>query len=140
MTPHRVAVRTTVRVVDPLVLRTADALLEYSADAPLEVRATFSDAAAEVTWRWGRDVLSAAVRSGPSGMGDVRMWTAGGEVMVRLDSPAASLTGNTRCVLALPLLAVLDFLGRSARVVPFGREAEYLDLDAGIAALLDAGS
>ena len=138
MTASRVAVHTSARMVEPYPPGRCDAVLEFRTCNPLEVRVTLSDDDDSVTWLWSRENLAAAANGERAGFGDVRMWRAGPEVMVRLESDRPGPDGTTRCVLALPLPDVRRFLARARGLVPYGREADHLDLDAELRALLDA--
>lgn len=140
MTAHRVAVGAEVRMVEPPGRGTMDGLLEYRTSAPFEVRVTMSDASGRAAmWVWSREVMDAATRTcTPVGDHQVIMCSVGGpDLLVRLNGDP-SMTGNTSCVLALPLATVRRFLALTFELVPRGTESGHLDLDGELRALLDA--
>ncbi|SFD54308.1 SsgA family sporulation/cell division regulator [Klenkia taihuensis] len=85
-----------------------------------------------VEWMVARDLLHAGL-SHPAGDGDVRLWparTAGDVLFLELRAPSGhALFELSRAVLA-------GFVADSERLVPIGREADALDVDHELQALL----
>lgn len=111
------------------------AALHYEPADPFAVRISFPATAsldgADVEWTFGRELLAAGLR-GPAGSGDVRLWPCGaGRTMLELH------TEEGMAMVQLDSHELLRFLSRSFAVVASGREAEQLDLDGDLAALLD---
>lgn len=108
-------------------------LLGYSAEEPLSVRASFDTGGTRVQWVFARDILVGGLEY-PTGHGDVTCWPVrqGEEdnVCLSLTSPSGA------AALAAPAEDIRAFLDRTFEVVPLGREAEFLGLDAVIADLL----
>lgn len=139
MTAHRVLVGAVARVIEPPNPARLAALLEFRASAPLEVQMTLSDDSGSIVWLLSRDVLADAARGESAGLGDVLMWREDDALMMRL-SALPSRTGNTSCLLALPLHDIWRFLALTHDLVPYGQEAEYLEMDTALRNLLDAGA
>lgn len=86
-----------------------------------------------VTWIYARELLALGLSRPvdyPAGHMDVQVWTEGPTVRLRLSTPDGT------SVLAVPYIDVSRFVRRSYRTVPDGREADHLDVDAAIRALL----
>jgi len=85
-----------------------------------------------VEWMVARDLLHAGL-SHPAGDGDVRLWparTAGDVAFLELRAPSGhALFELSRAVLA-------GFVADTERLVPIGREADVLDVDHELQALL----
>ncbi|MEU0030745.1 SsgA family sporulation/cell division regulator [Streptomyces sp. NPDC006335] len=112
--------------------------LFYSPDTPYCVDVTFDLGGdhTPVMWTLGRELLRDGL-SGPAGMGDVHIDPTdlpSHTVRLRLDSPHGSAE------LSLPGQALGDFLRRTAKAVPYGREAEapgfLTNLDRALASML----
>lgn len=109
-------------------------VLHYDVADPYAVHATFRTGQGEgVSWVFARELLALGVNR-PSGDGDVRVWpsfSAGDEVVfIGLTSP------DGEALLQAPKRDLLDFLGRTSSICAQGREADHLDLDRAIEALL----
>ncbi|WP_164662329.1 SsgA family sporulation/cell division regulator [Streptomyces sp. S1D4-20] len=114
------------------------ARLYYSPDAPHCIEVTFDLGGdhAPVVWTLGRELLRDGV-SGPAGMGDVQIGPTdlhSRTLILRLHSPDGT------AAFSLPGQALDDFLRRTAKAVPYGREAEVpgflADLDRALASML----
>jgi len=110
------------------------ASLEYRASDPYAVAVVFFTADGPVRWVFARDLLDEGlvheVGEGDVQVAPVRDAFGDTVVQLRLASP------DGVAVLEAPADAVLDFLARSYGHVPPGREADYLDLDDVLGALL----
>lgn len=112
-----------------------DAELRYRVEDPLAVEAFFGDHAdVRVRWVFARDLLVAGLRH-RAGLGDVTVWPSTDGlgrpvVMLRLSSPDGT------ALMEADASAVGQFLDDTARLVPLGREAEHLDIDATLMRLL----
>ncbi|WP_340687920.1 SsgA family sporulation/cell division regulator [Amycolatopsis coloradensis] len=106
--------------------------LSYDTRDPLAVTLSFQrDGGQPAEWVLGRDLLVEGLVF-PVGDGDVRIHPDDedpGLVWIHLEVPAgrAELTGCCRQLAA--------FIGCTAAVVPFGREMEWMEIDASIARL-----
>ena len=111
--------------------------LDYTAADPYAVTAAFLDPTGAVLWRLSRDLLvEGMVR--PSGEGDVRMSpsrTSDGRsmIVIELHSPEGAVA------LWAPAEALHAFLQAACTEVPQGHEADHLDIDLVIAALMGLG-
>ena len=132
-------------VTQPVTLEVIDATgtamplkaeLRYDARDPYAVTTVFITNEQHIRWTFGRDLLIEGLYE-PSGDGDVHVWPcldADGRavVIIELCSPdgealVQARTGDLR-----------SFVDRVTTVVEPGTESEYLDVDAAIAALLEA--
>jgi hypothetical protein len=112
------------------------ASLRYDPADPYAIHVLFhaeSTGGEAVSWSFARELLMTGLDE-PAGIGDVRVWPwatpRGDFVALALSSPDGNaLFEVTRSVL-------VRFLRRTYIVVPRGREAEYLDLDAAVTRLL----
>ncbi len=109
-------------------------VLHYDVADPYAVQATFRTGHGDgVCWVFARELLTLGVHR-PTGDGDVRVWpswNAGSEVIfIGLTSP------DGEALLQAPTTALVDFLGCSYALCPQGQEAEHLDFDSEIEALL----
>jgi len=109
--------------------------LEYAADDPYAIRMAFHVGDGDpVEWIFARELLTVGIVR-RAGDGDVQVWPAGpdeddGTLNLALSSPF----GNARFV--VPLSPLADFLHRTYKVVPAGREPEFIDIDAELENLL----
>lgn len=83
-----------------------------------------------VRWTFARDLLRDG-RLLPTGMADVQVSPNGGLIRIRLESP------DGRATIHLERADVNEFLVDTFALVPDGREAAFLDLDAKLAELLE---
>ncbi|MEV5279845.1 SsgA family sporulation/cell division regulator [Streptomyces sp. NPDC006692] len=125
------------RLVSPAPAR-VKARLRYSPATPLVVEITFDlgEEFSPVTWTLGRDLLRDGL-SGPAGMGDAQIGPTAPEsrtLLLGLYSPGGSAEFR------LPRQALGDFLRSTAKLVPYGREAEapgfLASLDRALASML----
>ncbi len=110
--------------------------LSFRADEPYAVRATFRTGRADIQWTISRDLIAEGLVR-PAGDGDVLIWPEYGAerlVVIALRSP-----GQDEAVMEGDWAAVADFLDKTYRIVEFGTESEYLDLDSWIDRILDQG-
>jgi hypothetical protein len=109
--------------------------LEYAADDPYAIRMAFHVGDGDpVEWIFARELLTVGIVR-RAGDGDVQVWPTGpdeddGTLNLALSSPF----GNARFV--VPLSPLADFLHRTYKVVPAGREPEFIDIDAELENLL----
>jgi hypothetical protein len=115
-------------------MMTIPATLTYSVREPYAVTAVFRTSDGDVSWLFGRDLLEDGLAA-PAGDGDVAVWPSMAHgrriVCLSLVSPSGS------ALLEADHERVRAFLDSSYRAVPRGAETDHLDLDAGLAALLD---
>ncbi|MET1059377.1 MAG: SsgA family sporulation/cell division regulator [Nocardioides sp.] len=113
---------------------TVDVELSYDPADPFAVAADFDPTGERIRWTFARDLLRRGLFE-PSGDGDVRLspsTDADGEetVILQLCSP------DGESALQTPAVAVAAFLEATSRVVPFGTESSFLDIDALVARIL----
>ncbi|MFF2145778.1 SsgA family sporulation/cell division regulator [Kitasatospora sp. NPDC058190] len=116
---------------EPVTLPT---LLSFRSYDPLAVRTVFhTDTDGQVSWVFARDLLAQGLRR-PSGQGDVQVWpgAVGHEEVLNLALSSPEGTAWLRA----PLHVVAEWLERTYRLVPAGREAGGYDLDAELSRLL----
>ncbi|MEV7189878.1 SsgA family sporulation/cell division regulator [Kitasatospora sp. NPDC093102] len=116
---------------EPVTLPT---LLSYRSYDPLAVHIVFhTDADGRVPWVFARDLLAQGLHR-PSGQGDVQVWpgAVGHEEVLNLALSSPEGTAWLRA----PLHVVAQWLERTHRLVPAGREADGYDLDAELSCLL----
>ncbi|GGU96068.1 hypothetical protein HS99_0005350 [Kitasatospora aureofaciens] len=119
---------------EPVTLPT---LLSYRSHDPLAVRIVFhTDGDGQVLWAFARDLLAQGLRR-PSGQGDVQVWpgavgAVGHEEVLNLALSSREGTAWLRA----PLHGVAEWLERTYRLVPAGRETDGHDLDAELSRLL----
>ncbi|MGA9747189.1 MAG: SsgA family sporulation/cell division regulator [Nocardioides sp.] len=111
-----------------------EAELRYDAADPFAVTTVFMTGESEVSWTFGRDLLTDGLYE-PSGDGDVHVWPCldshgHAVVIIELCSPdgealVQARTGDLR-----------RFVDQMSRLVKPGTESTLLDLDATIAAIL----
>lgn len=135
LSPHA-DVDTTVEL--RLVVPDADAVslpvaLRYSVSDPFAVTVVFSGDDVSVEWVFARDLLLTGLQH-PSGDGDVHVWPswrAGSDlVLISLSSP------DGRAVLEADAADLRSFLDATITLVRPGSEAEHVDIDAAVTALL----
>ncbi|MFC4337973.1 SsgA family sporulation/cell division regulator [Salininema proteolyticum] len=132
-----VDIATTMRLVAPDFATVAvKASLHYDPADPYAVRVVFhpdGTDAEQVAWSFSRELFAQGLEE-PTGMGDVRVWpwtTPRGEsVALALSSP----DGNA--LFEISRAVIQRFLRRAFSLVPRGREASYVDMDAELAKLL----
>ncbi|MBV9092661.1 MAG: SsgA family sporulation/cell division regulator [Streptosporangiaceae bacterium] len=120
------------------------ASLYYSGADPYAVRMAFHVGTGEpVEWIFARELLAAGIRS-RQGEGDVRVWPGPGSCAQTED--ADSIEGTVLNIalsspfgqahFEAPAEAMSAFLRRTYRIVPAGKESEFVDIDAEITDLL----
>lgn len=118
--------------------REIPASLRYDRADPFAVRLIFPPVASldgvEVAWTFGRDLLEEGLY-GPAGSGDVQIWPA------NPDDERDVVVVEFHAVDGLAIVQfesrdVRNFLTQSYGVVPKGDEAQHLDVEADLAALL----
>lgn len=114
-----------------------DADLIYDGRDPFAMSLVFGTVP-PITWTFSRDLLLAGLYE-PTGDGDVQIWPG-----VTTDGVATVLfefSSPDGCVVAqVELREVHAFATRMVAVVPVGLEADYVDLDAAVEALLGDSS
>lgn len=110
------------------------ARLDYRTDDPYAVHVAFHiGSGSPVIWTFARDLLVEGLFR-PCGRGDVRVWptrtATAPAVCLALSSPDGD------ALLEVPAPVLSSWLERTLRAVPPGREAELLDLEEGLDALL----
>ncbi len=113
-----------------------DAQLHYDPRDPYAVTALFHTSQGEVRWTFGRDLLVAGLYE-PCGDGDVHVWPcldAGGHavVIIELSSPDGEALVQARTG------DLSEFVERICAAVKPGNESSFVDVDAAIAAILQA--
>jgi hypothetical protein len=135
--PTTVVIETSLRLVAPdstaLAVR---ASLSYDPDDPYAVHVLFHAESAggeAVSWSFARELAVTGLDE-PAGIGDVRIWpwnTPRGEfVALALSSPDGD------ALFEVPRSVLVRFLRRTYVVIPRGREADHLDVDAAVNRLL----
>lgn len=122
-------------VLGPYVSEGIHANLRYLSDDPFAVHLVFPPAAGldgeEVEWIFSRDLLDDGLYE-PVGDGDIHLFPCGpGRVMVEFESP------HGMALVEFASADLREFLRWSFEAVPPGHESLHVDLDAGLAALLD---
>jgi hypothetical protein len=122
------------QAVVPLV-----ASLHYSGSDPYAIRMAFHVGAEDpVEWIFARDLLADGLVT-PQGDGDVQIWPSAEEgqargplsvVNIKLSSPFGEAHFEA------PAAAIGNFLDRTFRVVPMGKESQVIDIDAELNGLL----
>lgn len=107
----------------------------YDRAEPFAVTVVFRTRGMELPWMFSRELLALGQVS-LVGEGDVQVWPSADEhgdpfVMLRLSSPDGSL------LLEATAEQIHGFLEASTDLVPRGTEADHLDLDALVLAMLD---
>ena len=110
--------------------------LQYDPRDPYAVTTVFMTGRSQVRWTFGRDLLAAGLYE-PSGDGDVHVWPcldADGHavVIIELCSPDGEALVQARTG------DLSAFVERMSKAVVPGSESAHLDVDATIAAILDA--
>jgi Streptomyces sporulation and cell division protein, SsgA len=114
------------------------ASLLYTCEDPYAIRIAFHVGLDEpVEWIFARELLSRGMES-REGHGDVQVWpaseSADGAHAKVLNIELASPFGQAH--FEAPIAEVSDFLQRTYRVVPEGREGEHVDVEAELTDLL----
>jgi hypothetical protein len=99
-----------------------DAHLRYDARDPFAVSVRFDAGANQIEWTFARDLLDKGLWEAV-GDGDVKVWPRAGAVFLALCSPSGKAVLETRRP------AIADFMARIERIVPAGRESEFVDVD-----------
>ena len=113
-----------------------EAELHYDARDPYAAVVLFDTARGRVRWAFGRDLLLAGLYE-PAGDGDVHVWPCHDSA----DRPVViiELISSHGCALVQARLDdVSRFVDRVTILVEPGTESDHLDVDAAIAAILDA--
>lgn len=110
--------------------------LVYDPADPFAVTAVFKTGAQDVTWTFGRELLTEGLFE-PSGDGDVHVWPCLDDaghavVIIELCSPDGEALVQARTG------DVQRFVERVTALVPAGEEAALLDVDGAIASILAA--
>ena len=112
------------------------ASLHYNGSDPYAIRMAFHVGAEEpVEWIFARDLLADGLMT-PEGDGDVRVWPS-----APADSPDEERDGRSVLNIELsspfgeahfeaPSEAIANFLDRTYRIVPMGKESDVIDIDA----------
>lgn len=117
------------RTIIPLI-----ATLDYSADDPYAIRVAFHVGNDEpVEWIFARELLTVGIVR-MVGHGDVRVWPAESSGERILNLSLSSPFG--RAHFEAPLTPLTDFLDRTYEIVPAGREADFIDIEAELDDLL----
>jgi hypothetical protein len=99
-----------------------DAHLRYDARDPFAVSVSFDAGVNQIEWTFARDLLDKGLWEAV-GDGDVKVWPHAGAVFLALCSPSGKAVLETRRP------AIADFMARIERIVPVGRESEFVDVD-----------
>ncbi|HEY5201097.1 MAG TPA: SsgA family sporulation/cell division regulator [Acidothermaceae bacterium] len=99
-----------------------DAHLRYDARDPFAVSVSFDAGVNQIEWTFARDLLDKGLWEAV-GDGDVKVWPRAGAVFLALCSPSGKAVLETRRP------AIADFMARIERIVPVGRESEFVDVD-----------
>ncbi len=115
-----------------------EAELQYDPRDPYAVTTVFMTGRSQVRWTFGRDLLTAGLYE-PSGDGDVHVWPcldADGHavVIIELCSP------DGEALVQAKTGDLSTFVERMNKAVVPGTESDYLNLDAAIAAIIEAGT
>jgi hypothetical protein len=127
----------TFHLIGPQTWSEVPAVLTYEPSEPFAVGIVFGGSADDadddgVQWLLSRDLLRAGL-SRPAGEGDVRLWparTGSDAVFLQLRAPS----GEALFEVSRP--EVFDFLAQTERLVARGREADLLQVDEELQALL----
>jgi len=128
---------TTFELLDPSgVTLPVEAELHYDVRDPYAAVVVFHTVRGPVRWTFGRELLVDGMLE-PAGDGDVHVWPCldeAGHAVIAIE-----LISTQGCALLQARLGdVIRFVDRITAAVPQGTECEHLDVDAAIAALLDA--
>lgn len=118
------------------VVRPIEASFGYDASDPYAVWITFHSATGDVRWAVCRSLIASGLTE-PVGEGDVQLWPSIDDdgcavVMFEFCSPDGELVAHARTV------DLYAFLSRTRNAVPFGHEADHLDVDTMITRLIDS--
>lgn len=117
--------------------------LDYTPSDPYAVHVVFhtglsgeDDAGhGDVSWSFSRELLTEGLYR-QTGIGDVKVWPWAGRSKQSLGLALSSPDGYA--LFEVPRAPVEDFLARSYALVPAGEEAERLDMDRALEAMLRA--
>lgn len=128
-----------VRLISGTTLIPVRGVFHYDPADPYTVKVVFrvNGSAEAVEWVFGRDLVTTGITR-ETGQGDVRIWPAeegsGVEsVFFALSSPEGT------ALLECPKAPLATFLDQTYKVVEYGAEEDFLDLDDTIQKLLDGG-
>ena len=110
------------------------ATVEYAADDPYALRVAFHVGNDEpVEWIFARELLTVGIAR-RVGDGDVQVWPAEAGSNRTINIGLSSPFGDA--LFEAPLAPLADFLHRTYRIVPAGRETEFVDIAAELDDLL----
>ncbi|MGH3761240.1 SsgA family sporulation/cell division regulator [Actinophytocola sp.] len=99
----------------------------FRADQPFTVTVAFqTERQRWVEWAFSRDLLADGLR-GPAGVGDVRLHPEAEDGLTVLVVEIESPEGYAE--LELEHMGISSFLAATERIVPFGEESAYFDVD-----------
>lgn len=127
------------RLITGTTLVPVRGLFSYDPADPYTVRAVFRTAGQSdvVEWVFGRDLVTTGITR-ETGLGDVRIWPAEeGSGVASVYFSLCSPEGDA--LLECPKLPLADFLDLTYKIVEYGAEEDFLDLDDTIKKLLDGG-
>lgn len=137
MAPVAVSQCVTLELIDATGASTPlEAELQYDPSDPYAVTTVFMTGRSQVRWTFGRDLLTEGLYE-PSGDGDVHVWPCldvdgHAVVIIELCSPDGEALVQARTG------DLSAFVERMSRVVRPGAESMHVDVDATIAAILEA--
>ena len=135
--PHtRISTETVFEIVEPDGTAPVDVLLAYDTKDPyaLTMELEIRDSSHPSTWVLGRAMVAEGLLV-PSGLGNVQITPATPEfVLLQLGAP-----GEDQASLWMSLPEVEEFLENTYDVVPVGEEERWLEVDATLHRILDAG-
>lgn len=126
----------TEQAVVPLV-----ASLHFSGNDPYAIRMAFHVGSEDpVEWIFARDLLADGLMT-PEGDGDVQIWPSAPAGSTDEPSPMSVLNIKLSSPFGeahfeAPAEAISNFLDRTFRIVPMGRESQVIDIDAELNGLL----
>jgi hypothetical protein len=110
------------------------ASLSYTVDDPYAIRMAFHVGTEEpVEWIFSRELLAAGM-DGPAGEGDVHVWPGTDHGLGVLNIALSSPFGQAH--FEAPITAIGDFVTRTFRVIPAGRESNFINIDSELDELL----
>jgi hypothetical protein len=124
------------QAVVPLV-----ASLHYSGNDPYAIRMAFHVGSEDpVEWIFARDLLADGLMT-PEGDGDVQIWPSAAAASTDEPSPLSVLNIKLSSPFGeahfeAPAAAIGNFLDRTFRIVPMGKESQVIDIDAELNGLL----
>jgi hypothetical protein len=135
--PVAVTQAVTLELIDPTgAITPIEAELQYDPADPYAVTTVFMTGSSQVRWTFGRDLLIEGLYE-PSGDGDVHVWPCldsdgHAVVIIELCSPDGEALVQARTG------DLSDFVERMWAAVKPGNESSLVDVDAAIAAILQA--